>query len=140
MRKKPLQVRVKLEARLNPSEDPAKLARAIVNILGERYSDRITMGGGYVRAEAEGLDALAVIYEQIRSRRTMAVLRRLLLRARRDNSSHVYINRQAAYVGLVVFAETEEESPLGPIRLELESNDINELIEWLVPRKEISRG
>ncbi len=140
MKKKPLQVRVKLEAKLNPSEDPAKLVKALVNILGERYSDDVIVEGGYVWAQAEGLDALAVVYEQIRSRRTMAVLRRLLLRARRDNRSYVYINRQAAYIGLMVFAETEEESPLGPIRLELESNDINGLIEWLVPRKEIFRS
>ena len=140
MRREHLRVRVRLWARLNPTEDPSKLVMAFKNILGERFSDSINVGEEGAVAHAEGVDALAVVYEQVRSRRTMAVWRRLLLENRSGNRTWVYINRQAAYAGVVVLAETEEESPLGPILMEVESSNLDELVEWLVPKREASRA
>jgi len=139
LRKEPLRVRVRVWAKINPTEDPEKLVKAFKNIVGERFSDRISVGEDVIVADIDGLDALAPIYEQVRARRTMAVLRRLLLENRVGNTSRIYINRQAAYAGIIVFAETEEESPLGPILLEIESNNLDELVEWLVPKREALR-
>lgn len=133
-------VRVRVEAILNPSEDPRKVSQALINVVGQQFSDRVRVGDYKVTLEAEGLDALSVMYRQVRSRRTMAVLRRLLRRNKSGSKSWVYLNRQAAYSGVIVFAESEEETPLGPILLEIESNDIDRLIEWLVPKEEALRA
>ena len=133
-------VKVRVEALLNPSEDPEKVSQAVINVVGERFSDRLRVEDYRVVLEAEGLEALAVIYRQVRSRRTMAVLRRLLRKNKNDNRSWVYLNKQAAYTGTIVFAESEEESPLGPILLEVESNDIDRLIDWLVPKDEAMKA
>ncbi|MGC8555750.1 MAG: RNA-binding domain-containing protein [Conexivisphaera sp.] len=135
------EVRVRVEARLNPSEDPSKVIRAAMNVLGGRRAGEVAerLEGSLFVIEASGARALLAVREQARRRRVMAALRRLLLENRAGDRTHVYVNRQAAYVGQIAFVEDEEESPLGPIVLRIESSDLDSVIEWLVPEKESLR-
>ncbi|MFP3263364.1 MAG: RNA-binding domain-containing protein [Nitrososphaeria archaeon] len=141
MRRPPADVRVRVEARLNPSEDPAKVLRAAMNVLGgDRAGDVVErMEGRALVVEASGARALLAVREQARRRRVMAALRRLLLENRSGTTTYVYVNRQAAYVGLISFVEEEGESPLGPIILRIESSDVDSTIDWLVPEEEALR-
>ena len=40
-------------------------------------------------------------------------------------------NRQAAYAGVLALCGSEAESPLGPIYLRIDSQDLDDVIEWL---------
>jgi predicted RNA binding protein with dsRBD fold (UPF0201 family) len=45
------------------------------------------------------------------------------------------LNKQAASAGIVVIVEDERESPLGPIRVNIDCEELDTLIGWLVPIK-----
>lgn len=125
------QVKVVVEAVVNPSEDVEKVKRAIRNItLG--VEPQLT-GGRVLRGESEDQKSLYTIYEQIRARRTMAVARRMLTQNSTDNHTWLYLNKQAAYMNVVAICEEEGESPLGPIKLEIYTDNLAELIDWLSP-------
>jgi hypothetical protein len=43
------------------------------------------------------------------------------------------LNKQAAVAGIVVIIEDESESPLGPIRVTIVCDELDNLIDWLAP-------
>jgi predicted RNA binding protein with dsRBD fold (UPF0201 family) len=47
-----------------------------------------------------------------------------------------FLNKQAAYAGHVSFSAPEGESPLGPIQVILETEDPEQLIDWLAGKPE----
>ena len=122
---------LKIETAVNPSESPEKVISAITNIFGGcspelRY-------GSLIVASCFALGCLRIIYDQIRSRSAMGVLRRMLTDNRISNTTWFLLNKQAAAAGIVVVIEDESESPLGPIRVRIMSDGLDELIEWLAP-------
>ena len=50
----------------------------------------------------------------------------------RDNSTWFYLNKQAAFVNVVALCNEADESALGPVKVVLESNDIEETIETII--------
>ena len=68
----------------------------------------------------------------VRSKSSSAVLRKLLEWNRKDNVTWFFLNKQAAYCGVISLAERDEESTLGPIRVTITSNKIDKVIEWLL--------
>ncbi|MEM4643625.1 MAG: hypothetical protein QXY51_03225, partial [Candidatus Bathyarchaeia archaeon] len=71
------------------------------------------------------------IYSKIRDRQVVSAVRRLLLLNKVNSSTKLMLNRQVAYIGNIVVCEEEGESPLGPIFVEIESPQIDNVIEWL---------
>ncbi len=122
-------VTISLSANINPSEDMEKVREALSNIIPMNYS----FDGSMLNARTQDLEALTNVYEKIRAKRSLGVLRRLLLRGMGDDSSTILLNRQAAYVGSVVFCETEMEGPLGPLTLVVKADKIMNFIDWLAP-------
>ncbi len=122
-------VTISLSAKINPSEDMEKVREALSNIIPMNYS----FDGRMLKARTQDLEALTNVYEKIRAKRSLGVLRRLLLRGMGDDSSTILLNRQAAYVGSVVFCETEMEGPLGPLTLVVKADKIMNFIDWLAP-------
>ena len=91
-----------------------------------KYGDRIIGKSG-------NLEVLNTIYNQVRDRSISSVLRRLLISNLHQFSTWFYINKQVSTMGIVVLVDDEFESPLGPIRITLKSNNIDRVIEWLCP-------
>ena len=79
------------------------------------------------------LEVLNTIYNQVRDRSISSVLRRLLLSNLDQSSTWFYINKQVSTMGNIVLVDDEFESPLGPIRINLKSKNIDRVIEWLCP-------
>ena len=88
-------IELKVEAAVNPSEDAQKVTDAIVNLF-TRCSPEVTYRNRVV-GRAEGSDPLAILYEQVRSRSAMGVLRRMLLDNRAGDNTRFLLNKQAAY-------------------------------------------
>jgi predicted RNA binding protein with dsRBD fold (UPF0201 family) len=93
-------------------------------ILEFKHGDRIT-------GKSNNLEVLNLIYNQVRDRSITSALSRLLLTNLYESSTWFYVNKQVATKGIIVLVEDESESPLGPIRINLKSNNIERIIEWL---------
>ena len=119
-----------VNAHVNTSESPIKVINAVANIIS-RCSPEIKYGNQVV-GKSVNIISLDIIYEQIRSRSAQNVLRRILLGNRKKNTTWFFLNKQAASVGVVAIIENEQESPLGPIRITLNCEDLDTLINWLV--------
>ena len=126
-----VQIELKIESAVNPSESPQKVMSAITNIFGDCSPE--FKYGSLIVASCFALGCLRIIYDQIRSRAAMGVLRRMLTDNRISNTTSFLLNKQAATAGIVVVIEEESESPLGPIRVKVASNELDKIIEWLAP-------
>ena len=127
-------IEVKAEAAVNPSEDPQKVLDSISNMV-ERCSPEFRYGSRAI-GRAAGAEALALIYEQVRSRSAMGVLRRMMVDNRAGDSTWFFLNKQAAAAGIAVVVEDEQESPLGPIRITVNCEELDALTDWLAPEME----
>ncbi len=125
------EVEIRVEAPVNPSEDPQKVIAAIENVI-DRCSPEFRYGSRAV-ARARGTEALSLIYEQVRSRSAMGVLRRMLVDNRSGDTTWFFLNKQAAAAGIAAIIEDEQESPLGPIRVTIDCEELDPLVDWLVP-------
>jgi predicted RNA binding protein with dsRBD fold (UPF0201 family) len=124
-------IEVKVEAAVNPSEDPQKVIGAIENVI-ERCSPEFRYGSRVI-GRAAGSESLSIIYEQVRSRSAMGVLRRMLIDNRAGTGTWFLLNKQAATAGIAAVIEDEQESPLGPIRVTINCEELDALTDWLVP-------
>lgn len=122
---------LKVEAAVNPSEDPQKVIDAIERVI-DRCSPEFRFGSRVV-GRAAGTEPLSLLYEQVRSRSAMGVLRRMLLDNRAGDSTWFLLNKQAATAGIAAVIEHEQESPLGPIRVTLSCEELDSVVDWLVP-------
>ena len=125
------QIELKVEATVNPSERTQKVIDAISNLFA-RCSPELSFRRRVV-GRAFGSDSLAMLYEQVRSRSAMGVLRRKLLDNRAGDSTWFFLNKQAATSGIAAVIEDEQESPIGPIRVTISCEELDALIDWLVP-------
>jgi uncharacterized protein len=124
-------VELKVEAPVNPSEDPEKVIGAIERVV-EKCLPEFRYGSS-VMGRAAGSEPLSILYEQVRSRSAMGVLRRMLLDNRAGDSTWFLLNKQAATAGVAAVIEDEQESPLGPIKVTISCEELDILIDWLVP-------
>lgn len=125
------EIEIRVEAAVNPSENPQKVIAAIENVIDKCYPE--FRYGSRAVGRARGVEPLSLIYEQIRSRSAMGVLRRMLLDNRTGDSTWFYLNKQAAAAGIAAVIEDEQESPLGPIRVTIDCEELDSLVDWLVP-------
>jgi predicted RNA binding protein with dsRBD fold (UPF0201 family) len=124
-------IELRVEAAVNPSEHPQKVIDAIANVVA-RCSPELSYRNRVV-GRADGSDSLAIMYEQVRSRAAMGVLRRVLLDNLAGDSTWFLLNKQAATAGIAAVIEDEQESPLGPITVTISCEELGVLIDWLVP-------
>ena len=73
------------------------------------------------------------------NRRITNTYRRILNQNLSNNSTWFFLNRQAAYVDVVALCNEEDESPLGPIEIVLDSDQIEQVIDWLTSYTDDSR-
>ena len=118
------------ETPLNPSECPEKVRAALGNVLD---NGMIEVKHGRVIGRAIGSESLNTIYEQVRSRAALGVLRKVLLNNRTMDSTWFLLNKQAAAAGTVVIVEHKDESPLGAIKITIECDELDTVIDWLSP-------
>ena len=115
---------------VNPSEDPEKVKLAISNVMVDaayEYKD------GSIKATSRNLRSLSRIQETIQSRRANRVYRRQMRFNTKGDTTWFYLNKQAALVNVIAICDEAEESPMGPIKMIIHSQDIEQVIDWLAP-------
>ena len=113
---------------INPSEDPSKVKQAVSNVLPDM---EIQVDDTSLKASSQNLESLSNIYETIHSHRSQRAYRRFMKKNLIENTTWFYLNKQAALADSVVLCDEADESPLGPIKIILTSDAIEEIIGWL---------
>ncbi len=135
-----MSIEVKIIARtpLFPTENIEYVKTALLNIVNaedknvhieeiDDHSEMIVRG--------EGQNTLQKLYTIFREKRILDAARKSLRRGIRDNRIIFHLNKQAAFVGNASFVgEFTTESPLGPIEVDISTNNAEKLIDWLAPR------
>ena len=131
-----MSVKVTAQTPVKPTEDPAKVERALRNIFPSAMIQRSEESDGttILRVRGSGLHFLTGLRNLIRQDRIRSAARSILLRRAKDPTIRFYLNKQAAFVGRVSFCEPVGESPLGPIYIEIESSDQQMTIDYLASR------
>jgi predicted RNA binding protein with dsRBD fold (UPF0201 family) len=127
-------VNVTIESPLHLSEDPEKVAEAMRH-LTEGFDLAIEHRGTRLVAQTDDPAVLATIYEKLRARLSLSVARRQLRTNESELSTHIYFNKQAAYVKKINICVDDAESPLGAIKVTIRSPDPPKLIDWIAPRQ-----
>ncbi len=130
-----VEVAVFVETEINPTEDEDKVKRAVNNILGNAtITIKPSHRGSTLIAEAKGQDSLVKFRNILRNDRIRDASRRLLFKSTRGKTISFFLNKQVAYAGHVSFSEETAESPLGPICVTVETDDPQQLVEWLAEK------
>ncbi len=100
---------IQIFCQINPSEDPEKVKLAVNNIFPDME--------------------LEVSDTQIVGKTNNFSYQRILKNNNDGDSTWFYLNKQAAFVNSVALCSEANESSLGPIKVVLRSNDIEQVIE-----------
>jgi predicted RNA binding protein with dsRBD fold (UPF0201 family) len=125
--------RFKVITKKHPTESFRKIATALNAIVEGEVLEEKVGEETYLYIEKNNYSALEKLYELVRQQRILDVSRKTLRNNIVGQSTIFYVNKQVAFVGKINFCDEIGESPLGPIRVELEHEQIEQLIDWLTP-------
>ena len=111
---------------INPSEDPDKVKTAVNNIFPDvelETSDTEISGG------TNNFSVLSQISKSIHEKNVKNTYQRILKKNNDGESTWFYLNKQAAFVNTVALCSEANESSLGPIKIILRSNNIEQVID-----------
>ncbi len=130
-----VEVNVHMDAEINPTESEEKVKEAVNNVLGNASITITPVGkGSTLTAEATGQESLIKLRNILRSDKVRDASRKALFRSLQGNTIRFCLNKQVASAGHVSFSEETAESPLGPIRVTITTDDPVQLIEWLAEK------
>ena len=124
-----LDCKIEVYCSLCPSEDPQKVKHSVSNLFADI---KIKHSQDSIKADSKNIADLEKIQQTIHSRNSQKTYRRNLTKNLINDTTWFYLNKQAAFVGTVALCEEAEESPLGPIKVFLQSKNIETIIDWLV--------
>ena len=114
---------------INPSEDPSKVESAIFNV----FSDlEISISKHQLSGKSKNIETLSKVSESIKNNNTKNTYERILKKTADDNSTWFYLNKQAAFVDTIALCSEADESSLGPIKIILRTNDIENTIKSII--------
>ena len=130
-----VEVTVFVETQINPTENEESVKAAVNNFLDNAtITIKPSIKGSSLTAVAKGQDSLFKLRNLLHNDRIRDASRRLLFKSIRGNMISFYLNKQVAFVGHISFSEESSESPLGPIRVNIETDDPEQLIDWLAEK------
>ena len=133
MRSLDIDCKISAYCAINPSEDIDKIRTAVSNVLIDM--DEKIVGNSLI-ANSNNYESLSKIYEIIRAKNIKKAYRRNLRQNIVDDSTWFYLNKQAAFANVIALCDEDNQSPLGPIKIVLQSKNIRDVIDWLVPYEE----
>ncbi|WP_242451185.1 RNA-binding domain-containing protein [Methanothermobacter sp. THM-2] len=119
---------VRVEVPVRATEDPEKVREAVMNVFPDL---EIEGDEGFLKGEGN-IESLSELREALERRRIRLTARGILLKNMRGKSTRIYINKQAALINRINVLE-EPITALGDIMVEIESDDLMGIIDWLAP-------
>lgn len=129
------EVTIHVEAEVNPTEAEEKVKAAVANLFGDIPTQiKPSYRGSLLTAEAKGQEALVKLRNLLSMDRVRDAARKFLFKNLRENAISFCLNKQVAFAGHVSFSQEVAESPLGPLKVMIECENPQQLIDWLAPR------
>jgi uncharacterized protein len=129
------EVTVFVETQINPTENEENVKEAVNNFLDNAtITIKSSIKGSSLIAVSKGQDSLFKLRNLLRNDRIRDASRRLLFKSIRGNMISFYLNKQVSFVGHISFSEESAESPLGPIKVNIETDNPEQLIDWLAEK------
>jgi predicted RNA binding protein with dsRBD fold (UPF0201 family) len=130
-----MEVTVFVTTEVYPTETVDNVKTAVDNLLGNaQITIKPSIKGSTLTAVARGQDSLIKLRNLLHNDRIRDASRRLLFKSIRNNMLSFCLNKQVAFAGHVSFSEETAESPLGPIRFNIEVDHPQQLVEWLAEK------
>ena len=117
---------IQVFCQINPSEDPEKVKLAVNNIFPDM---ELETSDAQITGKTNNFSVLSVISKSIHEKNIKNTYQRILKNNNDGESTWFYLNKQAAFVDTVALCSEANESSLGPIKVILRSNDIEQVIE-----------
>jgi predicted RNA binding protein with dsRBD fold (UPF0201 family) len=124
-----MKCKIKARAMVNPTEDLEKVTEALSNMFD--YED-IEIGENYVIVSG-GIESLQILKDLLRERRIRDTASKILEKNASSNIITFSLSKQAALVGVPNFVEGYQ-SPLGEIEVEIETDEVETLIQWITEK------
>jgi len=130
-----MEVTVFAQTEVYPTENEENVKAAVNNVLGNAtIAVKPSINGSLLTAVAKGQDSLIKLRNLLCNDRIRDASRRLLFKSIRGNMISFCLNKQVAFAGHVSFSEESAESPLGPIRVHIETDNPQQVIDWLAEK------
>ena len=117
---------IQVFCQINPSEDPQKVKLAVNNIFPDM---ELEISETDISGKTNNFSALSQISKSIHEKNIKNTYQRILKNNNDGDSTWFYLNKQAAFVNTVSLCSEANESSLGPIKVILRSNDIEQVID-----------
>ena len=117
---------IQIFCEINPSEDPEKVRTAVSNIFPEI---ELEVSDSDISGKTNNIEILSQVTKSIHEKNTKNSYQRILRKNNDGDSTWFYLNKQAAFVHTVALCSEANESSLGPIKVILRSNDVEQLID-----------
>jgi uncharacterized protein len=104
---------------------------ALRNLFTGKRVETTREGRSYIAVEGEGVQSMDRFRMIIMRDRIRSAAGAVLRRSADSDRIVTFLNKQVAYAGHVSFCEPEGESPLGPIRLLIETSDPMGVVNWI---------
>lgn len=127
---------ISITTEVRNTEKEENVKKAISNIFGE-INPTINIGSNFKKLEVElkGKEALFRFRDLLKLDQIRTASRKALFKGIMEKRILFFLNKQVAFANHISFSEEASESPLGPIRIEIKSENPKSLINWLAPKK-----
>jgi len=131
---------IRVSCIVKPTEDLEKVKKAVENVFNGEIVV-VEEGDGYyhIQGFSNTRDSLVKLYNLIRVNQIIPATRSYLLKNTVNGIIRIMLHKQAAYVNKISLIDYEKESPLGPIIIEIETDNHFEVIDWLAPETSTSQ-
>ena len=119
---------IQIFCQINPSEDPEKVKLAVNNIFPDM---ELEVSDTQIVGKTNNFSVLSPISKSIHEKNSKNTYQRILKNNNDGDSTWFYLNKQAAFVNTVALCSEANESSLGPIKIVLRSNNIEQAIDSL---------
>jgi len=120
---------IQISCEINPSEDPEKVRTAVSNIFPEI---ELEVSDYNISGKTNNIEILSQVTKSIHEKNTKNTYQRILKKNNDGDSTWFYLNKQAAFVNTVALCSEANESSLGPIKVILRSNNVEQLIDSIM--------
>jgi hypothetical protein len=116
---------IQIFCEINSSEDPEKVKLAVNNIFPDLT---LEVTDTDITGKSNNIQILSQISKSIHENNIKKTYQRILKNNSNSDSSWFYLNKQAAFANTVALCSEANESSLGPIKVILRSNEIEQVI------------
>ncbi len=122
-----------MEAESRPTENVEKVKEAILRVINP---DQIDVEGEEFKrvvAYSTRLESLERLRRLLRVERILDAARGAMKKGLSRDSLVFYLHKQALYAGRLSFISSDQESPLGAVRVEIYHPEPRKVLDWLAP-------